>query len=293
MGNKSSLMLQDEEIKQISDETGFSPTQIEKLYSRFAHLDRSSCGSLSKNDLMSIPELAINPLCDRLIQMFFNSCDSDSDERINFRQFMQVLAAFRSSSTNHSNYQSGSSVHRNHRSNGATNAIKNISTSSHNSNTNDHHHQQHHHLRQGAHSARSIDLTLDHNHNGQATNKTIRNIDRPKGHRQDLHIPQGRISDGKQDGTTDTINEGLRNKLLFVFKIYDADNDGRVSFGDLRSILKMMVGNYIEDVQLDKIATRAFVEVDQDNDGFIEFSEFCRVFASKDLDDKLRVKFFN
>lgn len=208
MGNKPSLMLQDEEIKQISDETGFSSSQIEKLYSRFAHLDRSNCSSLSKEDLMSIPELVINPLCDRLIQMFFSECDQ-GDERINFRQFIRVLAAFRASKTNNSF----------------------INNSNQNDNTN-----------------------------------MIRT--RPKGH------------------------DNLKIKLLFVFKIYDADNDGRISFGDLRSILKMMVGNYIEDVRLDKIAIRAFVEVDQDNDGFIEFSEFCKIFAGKDLHDKLSVKFF-
>lgn len=85
----------------------------------------------------------------------------------------------------------------------------------------------------------------------------------------------------------------MQRKLLFVFRVYDADNDGRISLEDLRSILKMMVGNYIEDARLDRIATRAFVEVDVDCDGFIDFPEFCKVFQGKDLDDKLHVKFFS
>lgn len=246
-------MLQDEEIKQISDETGFSPTQIEKLYSRFSHLDRSNCGALSKNDLLSIPELAINPLCDRLIQMFFSDCHQE-DERINFRQFMRVLAAFKLSSNSNTNHinNNDNSIEINTQPNPAKN-------------------------RQAASSM-------------SAPKKQSTTATKTRASSNPSLNPNGHI---KANSLVDTLNDGLKNKLLFVFKIYDADNDGRISFSDLRSILKMMVGNYIEDVQLDKIATRAFVEVDQDSDGFIEFSEFCQVFAGKDLDDKLRVKFFD
>lgn len=239
MGNKSSLMLQDEEIKSISNETGFSPSQIEKLYSRFAHLDRSNCGTLTKNDLLSIPELAINPLCDRLIQMFFANCDPE-DERINFKQFMKVLAMFNSTSSS-----------------APSNAILPTKNRS------------------------QLDDTNNNNlERQQNTPPSIRSI----------HAG----SRGKRlDQFQNRLNDNLRNKLSFVFRIYDADNDGRISFEDLKSILKMMVGNYIEDLQLDKIANRAFAEIDEDADGYIEFSEFCKVFSGKDLDDKLRVKFFN
>ena len=261
MGNKSSLMLQDEQIRQLNEETGFSAQQIEKLYSRFAHLDRSNCGSLSKDDLMSIPELAVNPLCGRLIEMFFADSDKE-DERINFRQFMRVLAAFRSHPNSYNN-------------NCLVLETNNNSTNDNNNNdinTTKQHAQNK--LSRIYNNKRRISTTLQHN-----------NPDDSKQSRSNEKLAKNSI--------VDALNEGLRNKLLFVFKIYDNDSDGRISFSDLRKILKMMVGNYIEDVQLDKIATRAFLEVDQDSDGFIEFGEFCKVFAGKDLDDKIRVKFFN
>lgn len=147
MGNKSSLLLRQEEIAQIQDETGckyrifwlilhfkhdisrvlvvnfvslfdvfvsirlkilkfsdvlmnfmffhsfsVTPSQIERLYSRFTSLDRTDCGTLSREDFLRIPELAINPLCDRIVHAFF--ADS-TDDRVNFRQFMKVLAHFR------------------------------------------------------------------------------------------------------------------------------------------------------------------------------------------------------
>lgn len=69
-----------------------APNQIERLYSRFTSLDRTDCGTLSREDFLRIPELAINPLCDRIVHAFF--ADS-TDDRVNFRQFMQVLAHFR------------------------------------------------------------------------------------------------------------------------------------------------------------------------------------------------------
>lgn len=62
------------------------------LFGRFTSLDRTDCGTLSREDFLRIPELAINPLCDRIVHAFF--ADS-TDDRVNFRQFMRVLAHFR------------------------------------------------------------------------------------------------------------------------------------------------------------------------------------------------------
>jgi len=91
MGTKSSLMLQPEEIGEIQKETGFSKSQIVRLYSRFTSLDRGNNGYLSREDFLRIPELAINPLGDRIVHAFFSeNCDD-----VNFKQFMRVLARFR------------------------------------------------------------------------------------------------------------------------------------------------------------------------------------------------------
>jgi calcineurin B family protein 1 len=93
MGNNPSLMLQAEEIADIEKETGFSKNQILRLYSRFTNLDKSSSGALGREDFLRIPELAINPLGDRIVSAFFT--ENGEEERVNFRQFMRVLARFR------------------------------------------------------------------------------------------------------------------------------------------------------------------------------------------------------
>jgi len=106
MGQGNSLMLQDEEIAEIAEETGFSKNQIVRLYSRFLNLDRQGRGYLDREDFLRIPELAINPLGDRIVDAFFtesvNHSDTNQrlytehdDNKINFRQFVRVLAHFR------------------------------------------------------------------------------------------------------------------------------------------------------------------------------------------------------
>jgi calcineurin B family protein 1 len=99
MGSRPSLLLRDEELAEIQKETGFTANQIERLYSRFTSLDKSNTGALSRDDFLRIPELAINPLGERIVNSFFKN----SDDRVNFRQFVRVLAHFRPVKKNRDN----------------------------------------------------------------------------------------------------------------------------------------------------------------------------------------------
>lgn len=91
MGSKASLDLRDEEIDEIQKETGFSSNQIIRLFTRFTSLDKEQNGFLSRDSFLRIPELAINPLADRIVDSFFET----GHEKVNFRQFMKTLAVFR------------------------------------------------------------------------------------------------------------------------------------------------------------------------------------------------------
>ncbi|ULT91419.1 hypothetical protein L3Y34_009201 [Caenorhabditis briggsae] len=101
MGNNRSLMSQ-EEVKEIMDETDFNRNQIIRLHSRFQSLDKKGQGYLSREDFQNVPELAVNPLGDRIVDAFF-SLDSSSfgyklakneEQKLNFRQFVRILAHF-------------------------------------------------------------------------------------------------------------------------------------------------------------------------------------------------------
>merc|ERR1712176_167218 len=96
MGNsRSSLQLQPEDIEAIQEETGFNNNQIDRLYSRFSSLDKQDKGYLSREDFLRIPELAINPLGDRIVHAFFFESRSGDEDKVDFKDFVRVLAHFR------------------------------------------------------------------------------------------------------------------------------------------------------------------------------------------------------
>merc|ERR1712136_599678 len=74
------------------------------------------------------------------------------------------------------------------------------------------------------------------------------------------------------------------SKLKFAFRIYDIDNDGYISNGELFQVLKMMVGNNLKDTQLQQIVDKTIIYADKDGDGKISYDEFCALVDSSGLD---------
>ena len=68
---------------------------------------------------------------------------------------------------------------------------------------------------------------------------------------------------------------------LVAFSIYDIDQDGFISNGELFQVLKTMVGNNLTDKQLQEIVDKTILYADKDGDGKISFQEFCDVSAKK------------
>jgi serine/threonine-protein phosphatase 2B regulatory subunit len=65
---------------------------------------------------------------------------------------------------------------------------------------------------------------------------------------------------------------------LVAFKLYDVNKDGFISNGDLFTVLKTMVGDNLNDVQLQQLVDRTILQADKDKDGklsFVEFTEVC------------------
>ena len=81
-------------------------------------------------------------------------------------------------------------------------------------------------------------------------------------------------------------------KLRFAFQIYDINNDGYISNGELFHVLKMMVGSNLNDVQLQQLVDRTIIKADKDLDGKISFEEFTDMVKDLDVIDKLTISYW-
>jgi serine/threonine-protein phosphatase 2B regulatory subunit len=74
----------------------------------------------------------------------------------------------------------------------------------------------------------------------------------------------------------------MNEKLSLAFSIYDMDQDGYISNGDLFKCLKMLCGDNISNIQIQQLVDRTIIRVDKDEDGKISMEDFTE--AVKDLD---------
>ncbi|CCW62917.1 unnamed protein product [Phytomonas sp. EM1] len=82
-----------------------------------------------------------------------------------------------------------------------------------------------------------------------------------------------------------------KEKLLFAFKIYDIDGDGKISNKDLYQALRTMVGANLTAMQLQQVVDKTFIEVDTDRDGYISFENFEALANSGHFLDRLNLNF--
>lgn len=73
----------------IEDKGEFTYKELDKLYLRFKHLDKQNRDSLTFKEFQTLPELAVNPLADRIIKVMFKD-----QANLNFNQFVNMLAPF-------------------------------------------------------------------------------------------------------------------------------------------------------------------------------------------------------
>eukprot|EP01112_Ceratiomyxa_fruticulosa_P016066 TRINITY_DN481_c0_g1_i1.p1 TRINITY_DN481_c0_g1~~TRINITY_DN481_c0_g1_i1.p1 ORF type:complete len:192 (+),score=37.03 TRINITY_DN481_c0_g1_i1:122-697(+) len=177
MGANESI-LRPEDILEMQAESNFTAKEIKRFYKRFKRLDKEEKGSISTEEFMAIPELSMNPLKTRIIQVI----DSDKDGLVNFKQFVRSLNVFH---------------------------------------------------------------------------------------------PQTPRSE----------------KIKFMFQVYDIDGDGVVSRKELTQILRMMVGTYLPEENIQTAVDHTMEVADPSGKGVITFENFEKTLADADIVSKMSTRF--
>ncbi|MES1912012.1 MAG: hypothetical protein MHM6MM_004359 [Cercozoa sp. M6MM] len=85
----SQSSLTPEDISELQDPSisQFSDAEIKALYERFKRLDRDASGLISFNEFHLIPELSMNPVGMRVIELF----DEREERALDFKNFVSAL----------------------------------------------------------------------------------------------------------------------------------------------------------------------------------------------------------
>ncbi|KAJ1657617.1 Calcineurin subunit B [Dispira simplex] len=84
MGNSQS------QFEEMVNSSNFTADEIQRLYKRFTKLDKNNSGTIDKDEFLSIPQIANNPLAQRLIDIF----DADGGGDVDFQEFITGLSIF-------------------------------------------------------------------------------------------------------------------------------------------------------------------------------------------------------
>jgi serine/threonine-protein phosphatase 2B regulatory subunit len=180
MGGRTSV-LSSEDLEELEILSGFTSLQLKRLYKRFKRLDKDNKGGISREEFLSIPELAMNPLSPRILSLF----DTRHEDVVDFRNFIEILSIFRG---------------------------------------------------------------------------------------------------------TNTVSR--EQKMKFVFRLYDVNEDGYITADDLTEVLRLMVGQHLTDEQIREIVETTIHQADTiDYDGKLSFEEFSRVIYNTNIENKLTVIF--
>lgn len=80
-----------------------------------------------------------------------------------------------------------------------------------------------------------------------------------------------------------TVRLTFTHLLIFVvvFRIYDVDNDGYISNGELFLIIKMLTSGKLSDENLQQVVDKTIRDLDRDKDGKISQEEFREMLLEK------------
>lgn len=81
----------------------------------------------------------------------------------------------------------------------------------------------------------------------------------------------------------------LLQKVEFIFKVYDSDCNGKVTFNDMLDILRDLTGQFISEEQREKVLTNVLEEAGYTKSSFLVVSDFMKILGNPGLKMEVEV----
>jgi serine/threonine-protein phosphatase 2B regulatory subunit len=90
-----------------------------------------------------------------------------------------------------------------------------------------------------------------------------------------------------------TSDATIEEKQKIAFDIYDINKDGYISNGDLFKTTKILVGENLNDIQIQQLTDRTILRADKDLDGMLSYEEFCNFTKNIKIQDLFSIDVFS
>ncbi|KAI4344315.1 hypothetical protein L6164_011558 [Bauhinia variegata] len=81
----------------------------------------------------------------------------------------------------------------------------------------------------------------------------------------------------------------LQQKIEFIFKVYDTDCNGKVTFNDLLDVLRDLTGQFISEQQREQVLTHVLEEAGYKKDALLVLSDFMKILGNNGLKMEVEV----
>ncbi|KAF8025357.1 hypothetical protein BT93_F2256 [Corymbia citriodora subsp. variegata] len=80
-----------------------------------------------------------------------------------------------------------------------------------------------------------------------------------------------------------------RQKIELIFKVYDTDCNGKVSFNDILEVLRDLSGPFMSDEQREQVLVQVLKEAGYTKESYLLLDDFIKVFGNSDLKMEVEV----
>ncbi|KAH9806299.1 calcineurin subunit B [Citrus sinensis] len=77
--------------------------------------------------------------------------------------------------------------------------------------------------------------------------------------------------------------------LVFIFKVYDSDGNGKVTFTDMLDVLRDLTGTFISEKQREQVLTDVLDEAGYTKDSLMILSDFVKILGNSGLKIEVEV----